>query len=292
MKYLVQDIMPCWYELSWKDNVVNPAIIVKIHKDLEEKFEEILSTALMFESLMKEFKFKFFQGTLGQSFGYENSFKKQLDQNEFACFSVDLPKVKKEETVACGMCHGSGEGWIAGEECLHCEGKGREHKIDWHDAFAVSASFTVLFKAIFYNELETSAKVPQLLTVQTMTKADMHGGSLNGMYSIPLVRWLGTIAKRQIEEMITAMTRAYNFMCESSPNDNRFYARVESSDGWLNVSCPGDACGLNPSHGSLQGRVGRGYQFSCHNVDSPLQQLTLLAGLAALHDKARREITG
>lgn len=30
------------------------------------------------------------------------------------------------------------------------------------------------------------------------------------------------------------------------------------------------------------------YEFSCNNIDTFAQQLTLLAGLAALHDKIRK----
>jgi hypothetical protein len=64
-----------------------------------------------------------------------------------------------------------------------------------------------------------------------------------------------------------------------------FQAYTQGNEGWLNVSCPGDACGLHPSNGYIDGE--RGYEFSCHNVDQPIQQFMLLAALAALHDLAR-----
>jgi hypothetical protein len=31
-----------------------------------------------------------------------------------------------------------------------------------------------------------------------------------------------------------------------------------------------------------------GFEFSCHNTDTPMQQLTILASLAALHDLVRK----
>ena len=65
-----------------------------------------------------------------------------------------------------------------------------------------------------------------------------------------------------------------------------FIAKVAYKDGWFNMSCPGDACGLHPADN--MGTVsGRGYKFSCHNVDNPMQQIALLAGLAVLCDKAK-----
>lgn len=73
-------------------------------------------------------------------------------------------------------------------------------------------------------------------------------------------------------------------------NSHDFRASVHNEDGWLNITCPGNGCGLNP--GSLGIDPGRGYEFSSHNVDSPHQQLTLLAGLAALHERVDQELYG
>ena len=53
--------------------------------------------------------------------------------------------------------------------------------------------------------------------------------------------------------------------------------------------CPGNACGIHPTEVDLRYDLG-GYEFSCHNVDSPAQQMALIVGLAALHDMARKEM--
>ena len=60
-------------------------------------------------------------------------------------------------------------------------------------------------------------------------------------------------------------------------------------NGWLSIGCSGDRTGLHPSSFGSIG-IGRGYQFSCHNVDTSMQQLTLLVGLATLCDKVRKEM--
>ena len=121
----------------------------------------------------------------------------------------------------------------------------------------------------------------------------MHGGSLGGEYSIPFVKWLATLfGTNSIPEMVKAMKIAYNRMLGLHKFDQfHFLASVDYESGWLNVSCPGNACGLNPIHGAgYDMKRGLGYEFDCHNVDTPMQQITLLAGLAALHDRARKEI--
>ncbi|MBI2670288.1 MAG: hypothetical protein HYX20_04055 [Candidatus Yanofskybacteria bacterium] len=288
MKILTRDYMPCWYELSWQGKAKPSAIILRVHKDFIAKQEIIPETAPIIEYFKKEFELKTFCGDFKGNFGFESAFKKQDDCNNFSVFCIELPLVKKQETKICSLCSGSGKDFT-GDNCFSCGGSGKENVIDWHDAFAVSVSLTVFFQISYYIEIETSAKTPQLLTVETITERGMHGGSLHGIYSVPLVKWLSAI-RGNVAEMVTAMTEAYDYMFGlDSLGGYDFRASVDYDNGWLNVTCPGNACGLNPSSNSTM-RDGRGYEFSCHNTDSPMQQLTLLAGLAALHDKALKEI--
>ncbi len=65
-----------------------------------------------------------------------------------------------------------------------------------------------------------------------------------------------------------------------------FQADLKNGGG-LCMSCPGDACGIHPSDWYDVGKES-GYRFSCHNTDNYMQQLTLLSGLACLHDLARK----
>ena len=286
MKILTRDYMPCWYDLSWQGKTKPPTIILRVHKDFIAGQEKIPETATLIEHFKKEFELKTFCGDLNGNFGFENTLKRQGDCDGFSIFSIGLPLVKKQETKTCSLCNGSGKDFTH-DNCFSCGGSGKENVIDWHDAYAVSASLTVFFQISYYNEIETSAKIPQLLTVQTITERGMHGGSLHGMYSMPLIKWLSTI-RGNIDEMVVAMTEAYGHMWDINHVDHDFRASVDYDNGWLNVDCPGNACGLNPSRSRSD--AGRGYEFSCHNTDSPMQQLTLLAGLAALHDKAIKEI--
>ena len=53
---------------------------------------------------------------------------------------------------------------------------------------------------------------------------------------------------------------------------------------WVNLTVPGDRCGLDPSG---YYKSDQGYTIYPHNVDSVAQQLTLLMGIAAVHQEAR-----
>lgn len=93
----------------------------------------------------------------------------------------------------------------------------------------------------------------------------------------------------RLVKMEDAMRKAYVRMLRADYLDSlSFRASVENERGWLNVSCPGSACGLHPTDHFM--RDGYGFEFSSHNVDTPAQQLTLLAGLAALHDRVDQEL--
>lgn len=242
----------------------------------------------MVAAFKEEFGFTSFAGDFDKSFGFENAIRRHRDSGEFAEFFVPIPRVRVKTKRQCSNCKGSGKDKRIGrDECLHCDGIGVEHDYLWHEAYAISASLTVLFMIIEFQEVETNCKLPQLLTVHTITDRGSHGGSLGGMYSVAFCDWLSTFEPHtKIVEMAEAMKLAYGRMLGRKYfNISRFDGTVADENGWLNVSCPGNACGLHPSSGLVS--RGEGYEFSSHNVDSPAQQLTLLAGLAALHDKAR-----
>ncbi len=67
---------------------------------------------------------------------------------------------------------------------------------------------------------------------------------------------------------------------------NKMQAFVFDAYGSLMIETPGNACGINADWDC---ESGKGYEFSSHNVGSPAQQLSLLVGLATLHDLVRQD---
>jgi hypothetical protein len=283
--------VPCWYELSWREKP--PCIVIRIHQDRAATWEKISPQAPLVEHLRKEFGFTSFQGSLKGNFGFDNAIRAVGKKGDFFEFLVSMPRVQMKLKTPCDRCEGSGKDeFLPGQKCFSCRGSGKEYVFRWKKAFAISASLSILLRQLEFvdGEISTSASFPQLLTVITRTEKGMHGGSLSGTYSRILARWLSSFKPYTgIQEMIEAMKTAYAYMYMRGGDDfDRFRASVDYENGWLNVDCPGDACGLNPAHGRV--RAGEGYEFSCHNVDTPVPQLTLLAGLAALHERARKEL--
>lgn len=287
MDIITQINIPRWYGLSW--NAENATIVISVHRMLESLLKRSLTPDTPIISTMKE---EFGFATFHRDFGFDGALMPAGD-DKWIRFSAMLPVIFHLLGESCVVCGGSGKDEFSPDrDCLHCEGTKKEHIFDWLPAYALSASLNVLFCLLEYPEIQTISNLPQLMTVQLATGHGMGASALSGMYSVPLVQWL---ARKQppyaIPAMELAMQQAYQWMFgrKGVLRYGDFRASVDSEGGWLNVSCPGDACGLNPDHSGFSGVKGRGYRFLPHNVDNPVQQLTLLAGLAALHDLMYQE---
>jgi len=297
-RWIIREDIPCWYELAWDEK--KPAIILRAHRDFIETAPIIAPEAHLIKWLMEKFKFQEFIGDLKKNFGFDGSILRnpEVTKNGFLEYLVPLPKIKVETGNRCKDCKGSGKDSFAqsyGDDdrrCLYCDGSGKERVCNWQMAHAVSASLNVFFSISRYPKKETSASFPQLMLLDTTTDTDMHGGSLWGEFSVPLTKWLASLyqgGNTPIPEISQATKIAYGHMFNGlrSFDVYDFRAYVGNDKGGLVFDCPGDACGIHPAGWHIDEG---GYKFSCHNVDSSAQQITLLAGLAALHDRARKEM--
>ncbi len=280
--------LPCWYELSWQK--LGTMILLRVHEDFIKHAGNIPADYSLVAELQQNFSFVSFAGSFDKDFGFSRSFIRREKNNGFVTFAIPVPLVRKLTGKPCEICGDIYD--VRKGLCLFCGGVGKGHTLDWPTAFAISASFTVFFSWAQLFQKITSAKRTQLFTVETAARSGMNGGSLSGTYSIPLTKWLGSreIGKN-IPELIEAMSATYQrlFGPNFAPVADELQAYVADKRGWLNVIGP-HRCSLCPSETTMMAECG--YDFTCHNVDSPMQQLVLLAGLSALHDLARREGVG
>lgn len=289
IKCIRWNTVPCWYELSWRDKL---GMVLRIHSDYASKNRKLSPDAPIVEDFIKRFGFSGFGAEFGKDFGFENSLRFLGEADGFLEYSIPTPLVRKITDEKCFSCEGSGKNIFYEEEnCQFCDGGGRGITYDYANTYAVSATLTTLFTWMRFPEMETSCPLPQLMTVQTTTlQTSGHGSEMFGEYSREAVRWMRRRGAGHIPEMVLAMRSAWAEMDGrvKSVFVNDFRAYLSDDNGWLCTDCPGDACGIFPSH-QRTGDGDRGYEFSSHNTDNPMQQLTILASLAVLHDLIRKE---
>lgn len=278
---------PCLYELGWLPEI--PGIEVRVHSDFVASREAVPEDAPIVNCMKESFGFKEFVGDLEKDFGFDGSLMNMGREGEFIRLRVALPDFDRK---TCGECGGSGrrdEEFYEGK-CLFCMGTGYQKVYRWQRAYAISASLEIFSRLTRFPEEKTSSFLKQLLKIRVFCARDERLiVGLGGEFSIPLCDWFRKRGVGYVPEIVEAMEIAYSHM-QDLPSLYEFRAAIDYPNGWLNVSCPGNACGINPCHNAV--REEGGYEFVDHNLDTPFQQLTLLAGLAALHDAARKAGVG
>jgi hypothetical protein len=173
--------------------------------------------------------------------------------------------------------------------------KGRrdlEAEVDWPKLWSVAATLHILFAALYGIKDKGSCPKAQLLEC-ALTPG--HGLGQCGIWvgvSPALRRWLSQQPQGTAHPILGAvMQTAYKQMYglkKLSAHDQRTIYALTQQPGVIMFQTIGDACDLG-SGGRWELDQAEGYLLSPHNVDSPLQQLTLLMGAAAMYQLARHD---
>lgn len=150
-----------------------------------------------------------------------------------------------------------------------------------------------------HNELGEGGNKRQLMTIHT--RVDNHAtagyGHMMGGHIYPdMRRWLARLGSAGDTDPLKTVRLAMSSVAQSlDPEHTELFAdncRANvNSEGRFILECAGNACDV-----AIYPDLDRGpnsdepSQFACHNLDWARQQLTLLAGLAALHDMAANEL--
>jgi hypothetical protein len=207
-------------------------------------------------------------------------------------YVIHIPHIEKD-AGSCPDCNGT-KIEAGGMQCIRCSGTGRETTRDWDCVDRISATFGVLGLILdkpdtrWLAGIHTSHK--QLLSLQ------MHFGRERAYLGANLSRqfsdYLRGLAKQELPEVKAAIKSVYLHMFPGWARFGDFYFRTQVlGRGQLTIDIPGNACSLYVD-GMDEGlnSYAKPFKLDCHNVDGHHQQLTLLAGLAALCDMARKNL--
>ncbi len=283
---ILNEVLPCWYELSWEGT--GSALVVRVHQSYADAVR-VKSDAPIVLGFQETFGEGNFDGDLRKGdYGFNRALKNRGQRDGFYELAIELPSIKVATDNDCDRCGGTGRDANYDENCIPCEGEGKEFRYNWMGADEISASLSILTMRLPYYDHNVPTVSPQLITFET--SGGPRNCAIHGEIGIALQGWLASGPKDiQFPDVVAAMQTAYKKMFGPRVGmvaQHNFEMRIQN--GKLTASCPGDACGIYPKNWIDRG--GRGHEFSSHNVDTPAQQLTLLVGLAALHDMARREM--
>lgn len=265
MKFPIRDTIPAWYELDVEKDR-NDTLIVRIHGAAMEELKSIIKIdSPIVKDYHRTLTLPEFIGPESDKWGFGGVFCKiPCEQKEWIAFRATLPIIKRSP----------------------------KENPEWTSPNSLRASLDIIFTALFLFNGDTGWHLPQLMVVEGLCiKEGMHGGSLSVILTPAMIQFLARQPnEHDIKEVINAMGRADAYMWrEKWENDSYHsvqYRALCRHPKWINLSVPGDACGLDPNE-YYDKSLERGYKLSPHNVDSGLQQLSLLMGLAKLHSLAR-----
>ncbi len=280
---IMREDIPAWYEISWDDE--NKAIVVRVHRAVLNQLGLLTNEAPIIRILSTDIDLSDFVPFGESNWGFGQVLEQIGEDDKYISFRVSLPRVIWTISKA------------KREDRFGFKGL-PERGYNWQAAYNLSASLNVLFLALAFSlreEIIWENEIPQLVNCKLQTSKESYGGALSIRLSKALVDWL---AKYQVNEDIPeaseALFEAYSAMYEFKDEEaiafNRHYlnARVLSIKQRITLNCPGDACGLDPDN--MNEIRDRGYELVPHNTDTPIQQLTLLAGVAKLCDIYREDL--
>jgi len=268
MKWIIRENVPVWYEISV--GLDGLSLIFKIHKLAMNYIYNTLNGNYKncFDGIQQANQLPEFIVPNGQNnwgFGSVLSFVANLDF-DWVTVKCNLPQVlffKNKDLV----------------------------NNNWKAANSISATINLLVEILntFPINNQTNEKNVQLLTLTLLTDPGVHGFSINVDLSVNVCKWIKSKTKSNQEsvkcaEILTTLQTNFFHLNGKSSSKNDFTANLDHPQ-WIWLGVPGGSCQLHSEKYEINS--GQGYRLIPHNIESSIQQLSFLMGLAKMHDLIR-----
>ena len=283
-KFIMQEDIPRWYSMYW-----NNGLFFDIHRQFLERAEYV-DFGHAFQSRVKGDRQELFDSiepVVGrETFGINQALVLEKQNANWLTYKVNIPLIRLFSGIVCERC--SGTRFDNGRECIYCSGTGRQEIVNYDLLNDLALSLNALLACLnFPPEKDVDSDQKQLFTITSCYGVGSHSHSVGG-YASPVFRTLLLKASqsKQVAMKLTAsvedaMKQAYKLMHGCIEKYNRQCFRCLLDDGHVNLSCPGNACEIHTVRDWVT-VDGYGVEITCHNLDSAVQQVTLLSGLARL----------
>lgn len=231
--------------------------------------------------------------------GFCETLEKIDEDPVWVTYRLNLPIINKISKEKCGECGGTRKDDKFASMCHKCGGTGKKETTNWDEAYALTASFSLLLQYLITVKdtkapIGTTTKNTQLMSIETAVTKKLDGCPIGGSFSVQLIDLLKQKGPNyRFIKATEAMLSANKYMWHYEPGaddlgrDARTIRAWQYIPGNLILDVPGHACGIHPSSQVHTIPDGRGVEFNCHHVDNPLQQLTIITGLAAVCEMAK-----
>ncbi len=259
--------LPAWYEIGVKDA---KTLVIRIHIVAMEYLKTYsFAQAPVVKDFLEVYKLKPFIESSDECWGFGGILIRTESQDPaWLVYECSLPVLREEK-----------------ESDL-------EMQDERSDVCTLRSTLSVLFQVLWLFDGDTKSSLPQLMVIEYLrVEADIYGGAIGVTLTPSVAKWLSKIPDDNLLlEVQEAMMQADAHMWRDKrfPQSAHYFRAWCRQPKWINISVPGNACGLDPSD-YYSDSLDHGYKLSPHNTDSSLQQLTLLIGLAKLHDLVRKD---
>ncbi len=255
--------LPAWHEIGSVEN----GLILNVHPDAFEYQSSVLSNSdiLRIRSLSQLPNMPgYIPISADHPWGFGEVLVPAVSSREgWLSWQATFPRVARDETM---------------------------REANWPAVFALSASLNAFFMPLSLYDGKTDSKFFQLVDIDLMTDTGLHGGSFSVNIARTLIPWIDLHDSGfEDPKLADIMKQAYAHMLgEAAVTYSRFRVLFRNPK-WVNLICPNNlsTCSLDPERYDISSD--KGYTLLSHNVDNPVQQLTLLSGVAAMCDMARAD---
>ena len=292
-RMLFDESIACWYQLRWRSS--DTTIIVRIHEAYLAGLEDVSSTAPVVAHLEKMYGLRgdllnseFCGSFSADTFGFNRALVKQPRRSgdPFVEYWAKVPVIWFDTHEACQYCDGQKKQPLSGAKCYSCNGSGKKRECDWTSAHALQSSLVILLWILdLPPEIDLPTTQWQTLTVRCNAEPGQSGSGVFGVLSPDAVDYIKSLPQARQDALICEVSEAVMIAYATmmgKPSDPYAFHKCLDARG-IHFSCPGNATGIDGSFDRVAG--GRcGFEFSPHNVDSPIQGLSLFAGIAKLSE--------
>lgn len=254
--------MRAWYELDVGDN--GRAIVIRIvHAAWEFVKRQLQKDLPLVTALQEGHRLSPFVKPTEGNWGFGQVAVPFVTQPEWVAFKYQIPNV-----------------FTADRE-----------KPQWQDLCNITATIQVLTACLYLCSESSTKSQAQLLEFSLDCGHGPGRWPVFAGVSPAMCRWIAQQSETSRQpEICQYMENAHRQLFGRSrlSLDRPYILATIRQPSWISLCCPGDACDLSPEdlYTDLS-HMNRGYGLHPHSMDTPMQQLTMIVGLAAMHKLAR-----